>query len=188
MTGPGKWTVEEIEPEAPPGADYGPSVRDLMGGSLNLSMSGDISFGPEHMSPREEPPTYGGKSNESQTLRFITPLLHTANEPGGQSPLPLLPPLPAEPDFPDDSELQRPPVCQKDVPAERREAADLEKEVAAAKAAAAAEQEQEQDDDSDIYIEPEVPAPAPTNGDQNKEKEQVRFKRSFFQLLARSSL
>ncbi len=63
MLAPGKWTVEEKTPEVHPlSAAYdGPSARDLLGGDLNLSMSGEVHFGPEDMSPRQEQPGYGRK-------------------------------------------------------------------------------------------------------------------------------
>ena len=64
QTAPGKWTVEEKVPEPHPlSAAYdGPSLRDLIGGDLNLTLSGDVSFNAEDVEPREDPPAYGRKS------------------------------------------------------------------------------------------------------------------------------
>ncbi len=59
---PGQWTVraKDASPGRPAGF-LGPSARDLMGGNISFSMGGDnVEFGPEHLSPREQPPTYGG--------------------------------------------------------------------------------------------------------------------------------
>ncbi len=61
QTAPGKWTVEEKVPEPHPFANYGPSIRDLVGGDLDLTMGGGVHFHPGDVSPREEPPRYGGK-------------------------------------------------------------------------------------------------------------------------------
>ncbi len=82
---PGKWTVEEKLPAPNPMVDYGPSLRDLMGGDLDLSMHGGVHFGPEDVSPRQEYPTYGGKpGNTCQTRRFLIflPMRFTATRPG----------------------------------------------------------------------------------------------------------
>ncbi len=64
---PGKWTVERKLPEVNPfsAAMEGPSLRDLVGGDLNLSMDGNVTFGPENVSPREDPPAYSRKSQTS---------------------------------------------------------------------------------------------------------------------------
>ncbi len=61
--GPGKWTVEAIghEPHQHSAAFEGPSLRDLIGGDLDLSMEGQVTFGPDQLSPRKDPPTYGRK-------------------------------------------------------------------------------------------------------------------------------
>ncbi len=63
QTAPGKWTVEEkVQEPHPLSAAYdGPSLRDLIGGDMNLTLSGDVSFNPEDLSPRGEQPTYGRK-------------------------------------------------------------------------------------------------------------------------------
>ncbi len=79
QTGPGKWTIEEKEDPTVrfAAANEGPSLRDLMGGDVNLSMSGELQFGPEHMSPREAP-DYARKyiSKAPQTGGFPTLRIH----------------------------------------------------------------------------------------------------------------
>ncbi len=37
-----------------------------MGGDVNLSMSGELHFGPEHLSPRDAPPDYARKLLEKR--------------------------------------------------------------------------------------------------------------------------
>ena len=157
-------------------ADEGPSVRDLMGGNLNLSMHGDVSFNPEDVSPRREPPTYGGKPfpYALKTTCFYTRFLGARPDSPGVLQITDPPPQPDySPEGPDDEELQRPPVCARDEREERREAAALQQEVIRGKVAAAEEAE-------DIDI--DVPAPVPTSPEEPAEKE-VSRKRAGFRIL-----
>ncbi len=69
QTGPGQWSVREKEttkagetdaPEAPV-VDFGPSIRELVGGDLDLTMSGEVHFGLGDVSPSEHPADYARK-------------------------------------------------------------------------------------------------------------------------------